>query len=264
MSGAVHNAAAESPGSAAAQVRRWKCTCAYDGTAFDGWQSQAGGNAIQDVLERRLAEIFKADVRVHGSGRTDAGVHAREQVFHFDAEWRHEPAKLLTAFRVGLPPAIQVRTVRAVAPEFHARFSATGKRYEYHLHLGDADPFTRPYCWSVFRPLEVAAMQAAARVLCGRRDFRAFTALNGPEKEDTVRDVRRLDVVRRGARIRITAEADGFLYKMVRSLTGVLVTVGEGRMTVAQVEEILAGRRRIPAVQTAPPQGLFLVKVFYG
>lgn len=264
MSGHGEKTSQGGPAAGAALVRRWKCTCAYDGTAFDGWQSQAGGNAIQDVLERRLAEIFKADIRVHGSGRTDAGVHAREQVFHFDAEWRHEPAKLLLAFRVGLPPAIQVRSVRAMAADFHSRFSATGKRYEYHVHLGDADPFTRPYCWCVFRPLDVAAMQAAARVLCGRHDFRAFTAVNGPEKEDTVRDVRRLDVVRRGARIRITAEADGFLYKMVRSLTGVLVTVGEGRMTVAQVEEILAGRRRIPAVQTAPPQGLFLAKVFYG
>lgn len=243
---------------------RWKCTCAYDGTTFDGWQSQAGGRAIQDVIERRLAEIFKGQVRVHGSGRTDAGVHAREQVFHFDAEWRHEPAKLLAALRAGLPAAIQLRTVRAVASTFHARFSATGKRYEYHVHLGDADPFARPYCWPVFRPLDLGAMQAAAAALCGTHDFRAFTALNGPEKEDTVRELRRLDVVRRGRRIRITAEANGFMYKMVRSLAGVLVAAGEGRLTVAQVKELLDSRRRTPVVHTAPPQGLFLVKVFYG
>lgn len=247
----------------AAGVRRWKCTCAYDGTHFEGWQSQAGGTAVQDVIEARLAQIFKTPVRIHGSGRTDAGVHAREQVFHFDAAWRHEPEKLLAAFRVGLPASIQVKSVRAVSSDFHARFSATGKRYEYHVHLGDADPFTRPYCWSVFRPLDIRAMQAAAMVLRGTHDFRAFTALNGPEKEDTVRDLRRLDVVKRGRHVRITAEANGFMYKMVRSLAGVLIAVGEGRMSIEQVGEVLAAKKRTPLVHTAPPQGLFLVKVFY-
>lgn len=248
----------------AENVRRWKCTCAYDGTTFAGWQSQAGGMAIQDVIEARLAQIFKAAVRIHGSGRTDAGVHAREQVFHFDAVWKHDPAKLLAALRSGLPPAIQVRTVRAVGRDFHARFSATGKRYEYHVHLGDADPFARPYCWPVFRPLDLNAMQEAAAVLRGKHDFRAFTALNGPEREDTVRDVWRLDVLRRGRRVRITAEANGFMYKMVRSLAGVLVAVGEGRLTVAHVRDLLRLGERTPLVHTAPPQGLFLVKVLYG
>jgi tRNA pseudouridine38-40 synthase len=115
----------------------------------------------------------------------------------------------------------------------------------------------------VFKPLDVSAMKAGATILCGRHDFRAFTALNGPDREDTVRDLRRLAVVRRGRRLRITAEADGFLYKMVRSLAGVLVAVGDGRLTPADVKAILQGRTRIPTVQTAPPQGLFLTKVFY-
>lgn len=244
-------------------VPRWKALCAYDGTSFAGWQSQAGGTAIQDVIEARLAAIFKTTVRIHGSGRTDAGVHARGQVFHFDAPWRHDPEKLLAAFRTGLPPAIQVRSIRRVSPEFHARFSATGKRYVYHLHQGDADPFTRPYCWPLFRPLDLAAMRTTAAGLRGKHDFRAFTALNGPEREDTVRHLRRLDIVARGRRVRIVAEADGFLYKMVRSLVGVLVTVGEGRTTPAEVVTLLAARQRPPLVQTAPPQGLFLERVFY-
>ena len=98
------------------------------------------------------------------------------------------------------------------------------------MHLGDADPFTRPYTWVVYRPLDIAAMQAAAKRLCGKHDFRALTALNGPEKDDTIRTLRRLDVVKRGAQIRITATGDGFLYKMVRSLAGLLVSVGEGRL----------------------------------
>jgi len=244
-------------------IRRWKCVCAYDGGTFAGWQSQVGGTAVQDVIEERLAAIFERPVRIHGSGRTDSGVHAHGQVFHFDAEWRHGTEKLLAAFRTGLPTAIQIKSVRPVAAGFHARFQAKGKRYVYHLHRGDADPFTRPYCWTVFKPLDFPAMQAAAAVLRGRHDFRAFTALNGPAKEDTVRDLRRLDLSRRGARIRITAEADGFLFRMVRSLAGVLVAVGEGKLSVAQVRAILASRERTAAVQTAPAQGLFLERVFY-
>ncbi len=248
---------------ATTEPRRWRCLCAYDGTEFAGWQSQARGRAIQDVIETRLAEIFKTPLRIHGSGRTDAGVHAHGQVFHFDAAWRHDPAKLLAAFRTGLPRAIQIKSMRAVAPDFHSRFDATGKRYRYLIHLGDADPFQRPYCWTIFRPLDVSAMQAAAAVLVGKHDFRAFTALNGPEKEDTVRDLRRLDVVGRGRNVRIVAEADGFLYKMVRSLAGVLASVGEGKIAVAHVREILRSRERTAVVQTAPPQGLFLDRVFY-
>lgn len=243
--------------------RRWKCVCAYDGTGFAGWQSQAGGVAIQDTLEARLAQIFKTPIRIHGSGRTDAGVHALEQVFHFDAVWNHASEKLLAALRSCLPATIQIKSVRAVRPDFHARFGATGKRYVYHLHLGDADPFTRPYAWCVFRPLDLAAMHAAAAVLVGEHDFRAFTAVNGDEKEDTVRHLRRLDIVRRGRSVRITAEANGFLYKMVRSLVGVLVSVGEGKLSPAQVRGILEKRVRTALVQTAPPQGLFMAKVFY-
>lgn len=250
-------ARASSPG------RRWKCVCAYDGTAFAGWQSQAGGTAIQDVIESRLAHLLKTPLRIHGSGRTDAGVHARGQVFHFDAEWRHAPAKLLAALRTGLPATIQIKSIAAVPASFHARFSATGKRYDYHVHLGDADPFTRPYCWMVYKALDVEAMRTAAMLLRGRRDFRAFTALNGPAREDTIRTLRTLEVARRGRNVRITAEAEGFLYKMVRSLAGVLVAVGEGRLTPADVRAILRGGARIPAVQTAPAQGLFLTKVFY-
>lgn len=249
------------PGNAV--LPRWKCVCAYDGTEFAGWQSQAGGTAIQDVIEARLQGIFKRPVRIHGSGRTDSGVHASGQVFHFDADWRHSPEKLLAAFRCGLPAAIQIKSVRRVPRRFHARFDATGKRYDYAVHLGDADPFTRRYCWPVFRGLDVDAMQRAAAVLAGRHDFRALTALNGPPRQDTVRDLRRLEVVKRGRRIRITAEADGFLYKMVRSLVGALVSVGEGKLSIAELRRILGSKTRTAAVQTAPAQGLCLTRVFY-
>ncbi|MBK9990030.1 MAG: tRNA pseudouridine(38-40) synthase TruA [Verrucomicrobia bacterium] len=244
-------------------VQRWKCVCAYDGTNFAGWQSQHGGGAIQDVIEARLTQMFGGLLRINASGRTDAGVHAHGQVFHFDAAWKHGPERLRAAMCVGLPAAIQLKSVRAVKPDFHSRFTATGKIYVYHLYLGDADPFTRPFAWAIGKPLDIESMKAATAVLRGKHDFRAFSALNGPPKDDTVRDLRRLELVRRGPRVRITAEADGFMYKMVRSLVGAVVAVGEGKMTPAQLRELLRSKQRTPLVQTAPPQGLFLVKVLY-
>ena len=245
---------------------RWKCTVAYDGTAFAGWQIQPNAETVQAVIERRLAEVLKAPVDITGSGRTDAGVHARGQVFHFDAHWPHEPAKLLTALRIGLPPTIQIRSAERVPVSFHARFGATGKVYHYQLcHGGYADPFTQAYTWSLPRTLDVGAMRAAAAELVGTRDFRAFTAIpgSGIAKEDTVRTVRRLDWVDDGPRLRLEAEGNGFLYKMVRSLTGALVDVGLGRLTPGDMAPILASQLRTQRVFTAPPQGLCLVEVFY-
>lgn len=239
--------------------------CAYDGTTFAGWQSQPGEVAIQDVIETRLAEIAKVPLRIHASGRTDAGVHARGQVFHFDLAWRHGADRLLAALRVGLPPTILIKSIRPVPADFHARFSAIGKRYEYRLFLGHPDPFIRPFVWAMDRPTppDLAAMRRAAKVLRGRHDFAAFSAFAGEERNDTVRTLRRLDIVRRGRGVTIVAEADGFLYKMVRTLVGALVAVGYGKLTPEDVGGFLAAARRTPAVETAPPQGLFLVRVEY-
>lgn len=248
---------------AAPQLIRWKCTCAYDGGLFDGWQSQPGGNAVQDVIERRLGEVLKAPTRIHGSGRTDAGVHALAQVFHFDAGWGHGPDKLRAALQSGLPRTIQVSAVRRAAADFHARFSAKGKVYRYEIFLGEADPFTAPWCWSLARPLDWDAIAAGAAVLRGKHDFKAFAAEGGTERETTVRDLRRLEILRRGRRVRLVFEADGFLYKMVRSLTGALVNVGLGKLSPRDLAALLKTAQRTPKVPTAPPQGLFLVKVHY-
>jgi tRNA pseudouridine38-40 synthase len=242
---------------------RWKCVCAYDGAGFCGWQSQARGNAIQDVIEDRLAQIFGAPVRTHASGRTDAGVHARGQVFHFDGVWRHGSHKLAAALRHRLPQAIQIRSVRRVPGGFHARFDAVAKIYTYDLFLGDAGPFVRPWCWPVSPDLDIDSMRRAAAALRGRHDFKAFSAWNGSEGDDTIRKLTRLELRRDGRRLRITFEADGFLYKMVRSIVGALVAVGSGKLSPNQVRVMLKSRIRTAAVQTAPPQGLFLQRVIY-
>ena len=247
-------------------MKRWKCICAYDGSGFSGWQSQPGGSAIQDVLEARLAVVLGARARIHASGRTDAGAHAMGQVFHFDAAWPHGPDRLAAALRNGLDRAIQIVSIRAAEPGFHARFSATGKIYAYHIHLGDADPFTRPFCWAIMRPLDLESVRASAAVLEGRHDFKAFSALNGEEPgdgTDTVRELRRLEVFVRGRNVRIVAEADGFLYKMVRRLVGALVASGEGKMTPDEIRILLSAGARTARIHTAPAQGLFLVRVLY-
>jgi tRNA pseudouridine38-40 synthase len=247
-------------------MRRWKCVCAYDGTGFSGWQSQPKGDSLQDAIEARLSAVVGVGTRIHASGRTDAGVHALGQVFHFDAAWRHGAEKLAAGLRHRLPRAIQIVSVREAAADFHARFSASGKIYEYRMHLGDADPFTRPYAWTLLKPVDVAAMRAAASVLVGRHDFRAFSALNGAEEREatnTVRDLRTLEVVKRGRSLRVIAEADGFLYKMVRSLVGALVAAGEGKLGPAEITAYLGTGVRTARVQTAPPQGLFLRRVLY-
>lgn len=244
---------------------RWRALCAYDGTDFDGWQSQPSGNGIQDIVEARLAEIFKASVRIHGSGRTDAGVHALGQVFHFDALWPHAPEKLIKALQVGLPPTIQIKNIRSVAGDFHARFSAVGKRYSYRVLQGVASPFEQRFVLSHQRPrqLDLTAMRQAADALKGRHSFASFAAENGAEMLDHVRDLRRLDIEALGDRVTLSFEADGFLYKMVRSLTGALLAVGDGRMTASEVGAVLCAGRRTEKVETAPAQGLFLEEVFY-
>ncbi len=243
---------------------RWRCLVAYDGTDFSGWQSQTDRNAVQDHIERRLATILGAPIRIHGSGRTDAGVHAKGQVFHFDAGWTHGPDKLLAALRPGLPETIQVQTARQVTAKFHSRFSAKGKCYHYHInHGGFADPFEHRFVHSVPRPLDVQAMRDAAKRLVGTHDFRAYSAFGGVERETTVRTLRRLDVIGRGKAVRIEAEGNGFLYKMVRSLAGALISVGQGKLTADDLTDILAERERTRKVETAPARGLSLMKVFY-
>jgi tRNA pseudouridine38-40 synthase len=218
---------------------------------------------VQDVIESALAKILHVDVRIHGSGRTDTGVHALAQVFHFDAIWPHGADRLLTALATKLPAGIQIRSLRSARQDFHARFDATGKRYHYRIFLGRADPFEAAWCWSVTSPLDLDAMHATARRLQGKHDFAAYCAWGYEERETTVRHLRRLEIRRRGPRLRVLIEADGFLYKMARSLVGTLVNVGLGRMTSDAAAALLHTKTRVPEVKTAPANGLFLERVFY-
>ncbi len=244
---------------------RWKCTVAYDGTGLHGWQSQPGGNTVQDILENRLKTLFGQPIRIHGSGRTDSGVHARGQVFHFDGQWSNPQTDLLNALRSGLPESIQVSSVRSVSPDFHARYSATGKRYIYWLYEGYAPPMETRYFWSLGRrKLNIDLMNETAALLLGKHDFSAFGAERGDgSPQNPVKDLRRLEITRKGRRIRIATEASGYLYKMVRSLVGALVDVGIEKLPPDELVNIFKSHKRTQLIVTVPARGLCLEKVFY-
>lgn len=246
-------------------MSRWKCICAYDGTGFAGWQTQPTLDAVQDAIEIGLEKILKRKIRIHGSGRTDAGVHALGQVFHFDADWGHGSEKLLAALRSRIPETIRIESVESTDDDFHARFSARGKRYHYRIHLGQASPFETRYALSLFCELDLEAIREAGQALLGEHDFTAFAADNGsnPEGENPVKIFRHFEVIENGPKIRFVFEASGFMYKMVRSLSGALIRVGQGRLSPRAFQEILESKVRTKDVVTASPEGLFLEKVFY-
>ncbi len=244
---------------------RFKIELAYDGAAYAGWQIQPNGVAVQEKMEQALSQLGERRPKVHGSGRTDQGVHARGQVAHADVEKAWPEPALQRALNALLPPDIRVRKVQAVGPDFHARRGATGKEYRYFIWNGQVlPPFIRHYRCHVRAPLDVAAMRRAADPLVGRHDFSAFSANPHRFVESAVRTLFSMAVRKKGREIEIAVTGDGFLYKMVRSLAGFLIRVGEGAALPETAREILETKTRTARVPTASPQGLFLWKVHYG
>lgn len=245
-------------------VSRFKCVCAYDGTDFRGWQSQACGGGVQDLIELQLEKIFREKIRVHASGRTDAGVHAVAQVFHFDANWSHSTDKLLSALKCGLRDTVQLSSLSKVSSTFHARYGAKKKRYVYKMHLAYAPPHLTRYMHSLEgRVPDVDAMNSAARILIGKRDFTAFSVSRHAPKENPVKNLISLKVSKKCRELKITSEASGYLYKMMRMLAGALLAVGLGKLSEKELEEILKSAKRHNKFAPLPPKGLFLEKVFY-
>ncbi len=243
--------------------------CAYDGTAYFGWQTQPGLPSVQETIERTLAEIVKAPrVDIHGSGRTDHGVHAQGQVFHCDLATRMSARSLRMALNANgrLPPDIRIRTCAEVGEEFHARFSAVRKEYRYYVwNTRLMPPTKRLYHAHVVRRLDLGAMRAAMARFVGEHDFAAFSANPNRPVASTVRTIYAFEVARRGSRVAFRVQGNGFLYKMVRSMVGFLLRVGTGLEAPEAVEELLApGNPRTARVPSAPACGLFLWQVWYG
>lgn len=235
----------------------------YDGSAFNGWQSQPDGKTVQDVLEMALSTVAAAPVRVHCAGRTDAGVHALCQVAHFDTTAVRPDTAWVRGVNANLPSTVAVRWAQHVGEDFHARFSATGRRYRYVL----LNRGQRPALWTRYAgwhhlSLDATAMQNAAQLWLGEHDFSAFRAAECQAKSP-IKTLYRADVRREGDWIIFDFHANAFLHHMVRNLVGTLVYVGKGAHPANWAAEVLASRSRDIAAPTFSPAGLYFAGVDY-
>jgi len=243
---------------------RYKLTIEYDGTPFVGWQAQDNGPSVQSLLADAIAAFTGERVAVQGAGRTDAGVHALGQVAHVDLakDWDVDNVRDAVNFHLR-PQLVAVLAAEQVAPNFDARFSAVKRHYLYRIVNRRADlTLDQNRAWRVPRPLDDAAMQAAAQRLLGRHDFTTFRSAECQAKSP-IKTLDRLDVARDRDELRITAFARSFLQHQVRSMVGSLVHVGEGKWSADELAAVLAARDRTRCGQVAPPHGLYLVRVEY-
>ncbi|MED1947026.1 MULTISPECIES: tRNA pseudouridine(38-40) synthase TruA [Brevibacillus] len=246
-----------------AYVKRLRCVLAYDGTDFSGFQVQPDQVTIQGEIEAALNRVTGEDIQVFGSGRTDAGVHARGQVIHFDTSSNIPMDKWRFVLNNQLPDSIVIRTVEEVDASFHARFDVQVKEYRYCIDNNPvADVFRHRYADHVRFPLDVDAMQQAAHYLVGEHDFTSFCSAK-TFVEDKVRTVYGLTVEKIGDEVWVTCRGNGFLYNMVRIIVGTLVEVGQGKRNPAELKEILAACDREKAGKTAPAKGLTMWEVLY-
>ncbi len=245
------------------RLRTLKLTIAYDGTAFAGWQMQAGQRTVQGAIEDALRPIDGTRVIVHAAGRTDSGVHAAGQVVSFSLKSSIDCDALVRAVNVRLPADVRVMTAEDAPEGFNARFDARYKTYHYAILTGTVVPPTiRHFVWHVPHPLDTEAMNSAAAVLRGEHDFAAFQATGG-DVITTRRELVSSAVVPAADRLTYEVTGTGFLRHMVRNIVGTLVDIGRGRMPAIRMAEILASRNRAQASATAPPQGLTLWRVDY-
>ena len=243
---------------------RYRLTIEYDGEPYTGWQSQAGGTSVQDVLERAIANINGSPVRIFGAGRTDSGVHALGQVAHADLVKTWDCFKLRNAINGNLRPhAVSVLEAAAVADDFHARFSANRRFYLYRILNRRSPPaLDRGKVWWLPVELDAEAMHQAAQHLVGKHDFTTFRAAQC-QASSPVKTLDRLDVARYGELIEIRADSRSFLHNQVRSMVGSLRQVGEGKWSAYDLKRALDAADRTACGPVAPPEGLYLVKVGY-
>jgi tRNA pseudouridine38-40 synthase len=261
-----------------AMSRRVKLIIAYDGTPFGGWQSQSHRNTIQDYIERAFQRVLGRAMRVHGAGRTDAGVHALAQCAHVDLpDGRLSVTRWTEPLNALLPPTIRVLRCRYVSNDFHARLSAKGKIYRYRIWSAPVlPPLEYRRAWHIARPIDLKILTRAAKHFVGTHDFAAFAANRGKsgrrggtdssrseQEESTVRTIHSVRVRRKGPCVTIEFDGDGFLYKMVRLIVGSVVKCALGKMRIEDLTVRLHSRLIAPPRFAAPAEGLFLVRVRY-
>ncbi|HZR06114.1 MAG TPA: tRNA pseudouridine(38-40) synthase TruA [Candidatus Udaeobacter sp.] len=245
--------------------QRLKLIIAYDGTPFAGWQSQSHRNTIQDHVERAFEHVVGKPVRVHGAGRTDAGVHALAQCAHADLpNGRLSAARWMEALNALLPPTIRILRCQSVSKNFHARISAKGKIYRYRIWVAPVlPPFEYHRAWHIPRPMDLQILKRAAKQFVGTHDFAGFAANRGKKEKSSVRTIYSVRIRREGPALTIEFDGGGFLYKMVRLIVGSLVNCALGKMRIEDVTVRLGSGQPGPARFAAPAEGLYLVRVRY-
>lgn len=235
----------------------------YDGSAFCGWQFQDHSPSVQEAVEKALSTVADQNVRVVCAGRTDTGVHATEQVIHFDTEVERSMRSWVFGANANLPNEVAILWATAVSDGFHARFSAIRRRYRYVIYNRNVRPtfLDRRTSWN-FRPLDEARMAEAGRLLVGEHDFSSYRAV-GCQAKNPVRTISELEVSRKNELIFIDIEANAFLHHMVRNIAGVLMAIGAGERPVAWAKEVLDHQDRTLGGVTAPSSGLYLTQVSY-
>lgn len=240
-----------------------KLTIAYNGSHFFGWQRQQGRRTVQGIIEQKLSELFGEKIEIDGAGRTDRGVHAYGQVATFGVETTMPKEKFHLLINRRMPSDIQIVSTEIVESTFHARYSAIGKRYCYKIQHGRMkDPMHCDSHLHLNETLDVSKLKAVAEKLIGKKDFRAFMA-SGSSVKNTVREIYEIKIEEDHELLTIEFHGNGFLYNMVRIMVGLMLDVEKGRIPLENLEEIIRGEDRSKLKHTAPPQGLYLMKVYY-
>lgn len=242
---------------------RYKVNMAYDGRNYAGFQSQINALAIQDVIEEALFRIFGEKIRIIMSSRTDAGVHAYDQVFHFDTDKKKEEGKLKFSLNSLIPEDMHVNNVEIVSEDFHARFSVKKKTYEYLINIGEYDPFLVGRAYQCFYKLDIELMKKGAEMLKGKHDFSSFNTSSLKEYPNQVKDITQFRITRKKDILKITVTSSGFLRNMVRIMVGTLIDLGRGLKTLDDIKDMLEHPNKSTRRYNADPNGLYLKKIFY-
>ncbi len=244
-------------------MKRYKCIVAYDGSNYIGWQTQPHDITIQESLEKTIKKISGIDANVVGSGRTDAHVHARGQCFHFDTSFDLGSDMWKKALNGHLPKDIRILSCEQVSKEFHARFSAKAKHYDYLINIGEYDVFSKDYAYQCYYKLDVDKMIAVSKLFVGTHDFTAFCANTLIMNPNQVRNIFSIDFNINNDILQISFKGKGFLRYMVRMLVGTMIEVGRGRVTIEEVIKIMEEKDKTSCKFNAKPYGLYLMEVKY-
>ena len=242
---------------------RYKVTMAYDGQKYAGFQSQINALTIQDIIEDVLKKIFSISIRIVMSSRTDAGVHAKGQVFHFDIDKKLNTYKIKYSINSLLPKDIHVLNFEEVDENFHARYSVKKKTYEYLINIGEYDVFLNGYAYQCFYKLDVELMKKGAELLLGEHDFSSFNTSSLKEYPNQVRNISKFSIKQDKDLIRIRVTSTGFLRNMVRIMVGTLIDLGRGQKTLDDIKDMLENPNKSTRRFNADPNGLYLLKIFY-